>query len=463
VSWWDELQQASFRGVPFGVRAAEGRFGRRAIPHSYPFRDKPYIEDIGRSMRRIMLSGFLIENSLVYGGGSVIAQREQMIAAAETPGPGTLIHPTLGQLTVSVPEDGFGVIERWDEGRYFEINFTFLESGDRIFPSISTATGGMLSSLADALDLSAAADFVSSVTSSVNLALGAVRSVLSLGQAVVGTVVSVAAGFNVLVGQATRDATSLLNMASLLTGNYGRYVNANVSSAYQAGIANTGASTPTIATLIALGAQDRAAVASASSALLTAASGLDGSTVDAFPAAAQSVTAALSSSIANPGDAVRLFGSLGGYTPNVVISGAGQTQSAQLIAQAATGALLRRAAIGALARAVATYVPTSYDDAANVRSAVTACIDNEILIAGDAGDDGSYFALRALRQSVVSTLTSVGATLAPLQTFSFNAPLPSLVLAQRIYQDASRADDLVSEANPIHPAFMPASFRALAS
>lgn len=463
MSFWDELQQASFRGVPFGVLGGEGRFGRRSVPHQYPFRDKPYIEDMGRSIRRIALGGFLVENSLVYGGGSVIGQRERMIAAAEAPGPGTLIHPTLGQLTVSIPDGGLGVIERWDEGRYFELSFTFIESGERLFPSISTSTGGLLASLADALDLSAAADFISAMTSPVNLALGAVQSVLSLGHAVIGTVVSVAAGFNVLVGQATRDATSLLNMASLLTGDFGRYVNANVSPAYRVGTANTGSSAPTIATLISLGAVDRAAVASASNAMNTAAGALDATTVSPFPGAAQAVTTALSKSIANPGDAVRLFESLGGYTPVMTIAGSGQTQSGQQIAQAATGALLRRAAIAGLARAIASYVPTSYDDAANVRSGAITCIDNEILIAGDAGDDDTYAALRALRQNVVSTLTAAGASLAPLQTFSLNAPLPALVVAQRLYQDASRADDLASEVNPIHPAFMPPFFRALAS
>ena len=43
------------------------------------------------------------------------------------------------------------------------------------------------------------------------------------------------------------------------------------------------------------------------------------------------------------------------------------------------------------------------------------------------------------------------------------AGLPSLVLAHRLYQDAERADELVSAANPRHPAFMPTGFRALSS
>lgn len=463
MSWFDELQQASFRGVPFAVLGGESRFGRRVAVHQYPMRDKPYIEDLGRSTRRINLGGFLVENSLVYGGGSALAQRDAMVAAAETPGPGTLVHPTLGTLQVSLPDGALGIIERWDQGRYFELNFGFIESGDRLFPSVTPVTGSLLGSLADALDLNAALDFVSTLTRAVNLGLGIVQGVINMGHAIVGTVVGVIAGFQVLVGQAARDATSLLNLASLLTGNFGRYANANVSSAFQQGGPPSSSTLLTIDTLTAQGAEGRAAIATASAALGVTAAMLDAATVPALPPAAQGLTAALFGTIANPGDAVRIFGGLGAYAPNVAQGNTGQVLAGQQLAQAATGALLRRAALGALARAVAAYQPTSYNDAASVRSTVVAAIDAEILVAGDAGDDNSYTALRALRQSVVSVLTAVGASLAPLQTFTFNAPQPALALANRLYQDASRSDQLVAQANPVHPAFMPARFQALAS
>lgn len=463
MSWFDELQQASFRGVPFGVRGGQSRFGRRSVPHQYPNRDKPYIEDLGRSMRNIHLMGFLVENSLVYGGGSAFAQRDAMVAAVETAGPGTLVHPTLGTLQVSIADGGFGVEERWDQGRYFEISFTFLESGDRLFPSVSTASGSMLSSLADALDLSAGLDFVNTITRTVNLGLGIVQGVINLGHAVVRTVVGVVADFQVLVGQASRDATSLINLASLLTGNFGRYANANVSSAFQQNGQGSSPSTLTMATLTAQGAENRQGVATASTALSDAATGLDASTASALPTAAQALIAALSACLVNPGDAVRLFTSLGAFSAAETVIGSGQVALGQQYAQDAAGALLRRAALGALARAVASYAPTSYNDAAAVRNMVTAAIDDEILVAGDAGDDNTYAALRSLRQSVVQVLTAAGASLASLQAFSFKASLPALTLAQRIYQDASRSDQLVVQVDPVHPAFLPASFQALAS
>ncbi len=113
-TWPEMLNKASFRGVPFAVYGGDSRFGRRLAIHEYPGRDKPYIEDMGRSTRRIRMSGFLVTDSLVYGGGNVLAQRDALVAAVESAGPGALMHPTLGALKVSVPSEGLSVVERWD-------------------------------------------------------------------------------------------------------------------------------------------------------------------------------------------------------------------------------------------------------------------------------------------------------------------------------------------------------------
>lgn len=460
--WFDQLQQASFRGVPFGVLGAEGKFGRRVALHQYPNRDKPYVEDMGRSTRKITLTGFLVENSLVYGGGGVLSQRDAMVAAAETAGKGTLVHPTLGQLQVNVPDGGLTVSEKWDQGRYFEIGFTFIESGDRLFPTVTQTTPNALGSLADGLDLSAGLDFVSHMLNAVNLGQGVVNGILSLGSSVVGTVYSTVGGFIRSVVAVAQDATGLFNLASMLTGqNFGRFVNGSVSSAFN-GIGVNASAPFTITSLESEGAQSRATVSSAAATLAGAANGLDAGSTPTFVAAAQGLTASLSTAIVNPADAVRLFGSLATYTP-VTNANPGQLGAAQNIAQTSTAALLRRAALGALARAAAVYQPSSWDDAVNVRNTITGYLDAEILIAGDTGDDRSYGALRALRQMIVGVLNQAGTGLPRLQRFAFNASLPALTLAERMYGDASRSEQLVAQAAPVHPAFMPVSFQALAS
>jgi prophage DNA circulation protein len=465
VSWFDELQPASFRGVPFAVLGGESRFGRRKAIHQYPHRDTPYNEDLGRSVRGYSLRGFLVEDSLIYGGGSAIDQREAMIAAVETAGSGLLVHPTYGQVLVDVLDGSVTFSESMENGRVFEVTFGFVEAGKRIFPSATQSTSSTLGTVAGNLDSGAGLDFVQEMTQTINLGLGAVQGVLSLGSAIVGQVASCAAGFNQLVNQAANDATSLVNLTCLLTApagmQFGRYVGSNVSSAYVAGQANSGISQLTIGTLIAQAAENRQAVSTAATGLASAAALIDAADVSSFPSAAQAVTAALSAAIVSPGDAIRLFASLAAYTPSAP-SGSGQINAGQALAQNAVSALLRRAAIGALARAVATYTPTSYNDAINIMTTATTAIDNEILVAGDNGDDNTYFALRALRQGIVVGLKHAGANLSQLANFSFGAPLPSLALAQRLYQDATRDTQLISQVDPVHPAFMPLTFQALA-
>jgi prophage DNA circulation protein len=109
------------------------------------------------------------------------------------------------------------------------------------------------------------------------------------------------------------------------------------------------------------------------------------------------------------------------------------------------------------------YQPSSADDASAMRDRITAFIDNEIETAGDQGEDDVYTALRTLRQAVVADLDTRGSGLATVETFTFGTTLPSLMLANRLYRDATRADELVAQANPIHPAFVGPTITALSS
>lgn len=179
-------------------------------------------------------------------------------------------------------------------------------------------------------------------------------------------------------------------------------------------------------------------------------------------AAAQALAQAVLSATVDPADAIRLLAQLAAFTPaNVTTSS--QIGMAMADMQDQAGNVFRRAALAALAQAASTYQPSSYDDAAAVRTLVCGLLDAEIAKAGDQGEDDSYNALRALRVAVVQDLTARGATLAPIQTFTMHASLPSLALAQRLYRDPSRSDELEIQANPIHPLFMPTTFKALAS
>ena len=173
------------------------------------------------------------------------------------------------------------------------------------------------------------------------------------------------------------------------------------------------------------------------------------------------VAEAVRQACADPADAIRLLTALAAFSAPPVLGSDAISQATQT-AQAATAAACRRAALISLARAAADYQPASYEDAQAVRDTVSALLDEEATLAADAGDSATYHALWALRAAVVADLTARGADLSTVRTVTTKASLPAAVLAQRLYQDATRSDQLVTWADPWHPLFMPISFQALA-
>lgn len=138
MSWIDNLQDASIRGVPFKVDEDEATFGRRVQVHEYPNRDKPWAEDLGRATRRFSIQAYLI-------GDDYFEQRNRLIEAVEKPGRCTLVHPFYGEMTVTVTDE-VRVSHTKDEGRMCRVSFSFTEAGELSFPSAGLATGQKLSS-----------------------------------------------------------------------------------------------------------------------------------------------------------------------------------------------------------------------------------------------------------------------------------------------------------------------------
>lgn len=258
--WKDQLRPASYGGVPFGVLGGSIHFGRRNVVHDYPFRDTVWVEDMGRSTRRINMTGFLVENA-AYGGGSVIAQRERLIAVCESAVDGELVHPTLGRLQVS--NLSCTSEERWDQGRVFELNFSFIESGKRIFPSVQTSTDDAVSLASDAADDAVSADFGSAVG-------GAIKQ----GASVVSQAVSTAAAWGRTAQKLANDATNIFNMVGTLKGSFGRYSGGRSVGGLTKAVSAISSAATTVNGLIAMGSVARKAVSTAISSLTSAAEGL---------------------------------------------------------------------------------------------------------------------------------------------------------------------------------------------
>ncbi len=131
--------------------------------------------------------------------------------------------------------------------------------------------------------------------------------------------------------------------------------------------------------------------------------------------------------------------------------------------QLAARIYLKALSAGAMAYVASQYTPANYDDAMDLTRRVVTVLDAAALLAADNAYDDLYRQLQTLRGNIVDTLSNLGADLATVKTVTYAMPLPALNIANRLYQDASRTEAVVKMADPIHPAFMPTSFKALTS
>jgi hypothetical protein len=117
----------------------------------------------------------------------------------------------------------------------------------------------------------------------------------------------------------------------------------------------------------------------------------------------------------------------------------------------ALAALVHQAAAAALPGPLAAITPTSYEALATYRTDLLDQLDALKLEA----TDPVYLALRELTAAIAAQLTEQGASLRPLILYRTALPRPALVLAQRFYQDFTRADEIVTLTRAAHPGFCP--------
>ncbi len=124
-------------------------------------------------------------------------------------------------------------------------------------------------------------------------------------------------------------------------------------------------------------------------------------------------------------------------------------------------AYLECLALAAQGRAIATIEPVSYEETVRLSRSMTRTFDLGIERAADLGLDALLPSLRETRAAIVRDLVERGRPLARVSTYETAVPLPAVVLAHLLYQDAARADDLRAM-NPTHehPAFMPTAGQA---
>lgn len=146
------LVGASFRGVPFFVDESERSAGRRTVKHEFPFRDNPFVEDLGRDGRGFHVTGYVL-------GDDYMTQRDALLAALEdTAGPGTLVHPYYG-VRIAIC-DKASVNERRTEGGIATFTIQFIETPAQTpSPTEVGDAAGQVASSADAADAATDAEF----------------------------------------------------------------------------------------------------------------------------------------------------------------------------------------------------------------------------------------------------------------------------------------------------------------
>lgn len=430
--WSEHLHKASFRGVPFAVESGDGSYGRRQAVHQYPYRDKPWVEDMGRSTRRITLRGFLVQSSRLYTAPDVMTQRDSLVAACETGSAGTLVHPTLGELTVSVPDGGLKITDSL-AGGVFTFTLTVIESGVRVF-AITSSTDA-----ASTVQTS----WLSVASEAAGTFVGEIHGTLNWFNGTMNTLHNTADFWKRSVTSAMQSASNLGNSMhnTFSRERYGRYNHgtfsvSSPSTEVQKVMASTTQNTAAVQNSLEMMTQDV--------------------TPEVYAGAALDVINGLQKVIPSPADCVNTMQTLSGFTDLQWHPAGGETVVSGIAVRYFTAL-----SAGAMASAAANVPLRSYDDAMNLLDAVSDTLDRAMLNAGDNSEDDLYEALMILRTQTISLLRARGANLAPMQQRRFSASLPALYLANRLYQDADRSDELTDEANPVHPAFMPRTFKAL--
>lgn len=401
--WKLKIRQATWRGYPFFVASHWRTGGRRIAKHEYPYRDKPYNEDMGRKVQGYELNGYVL-------GDDYHRQRDNLVKACEAFGPGTLRHPVYGSLAVVCVD--YKVEENNTDGRMASISFTFEEAGEAAYPK------SKLEKMADAVaqGLQAADEVAGKIASAWNME-GAPSYLIAIAEDTVATL----GGW----------MASLANPAS--------------PSGYLATVTNLA---------------DNAAT------LVTAPADLAEQTVGSLRAMFGPAEA-LSPQLARQKlESAQAYGTNTGgaaeYSPasEVPITPVvdNSTDAGQQLKDALDALTLgvRAGAIAVLAELAGDLTYEYVEQVRDIRDALTDAIDAVCL--NPAMDDDLYERMMELRTSVVYGLPVNASNLPQIVETTLPEGLPAIVLAWKLYGDVdpeSRAAEIVVRNGLDHPLFLP--------
>ncbi len=424
MTWRDNYRPASFRGVEFYVESTDSTHGRRQAVHEHAQRDVPYTEDLGRKAREFSVSGYLI-------GLEYQAQRDELIKACETAGPGILVHPYRGEITVVCR--GLGLSESTSEGGMCLVKLTFLESGEASYPSAKVDSINAISAKGNELIAAAEQSFLSDFLTTgfpAYVMESAASGLAELGEFMAAPGLSfagdlqAASDFYLQAKGLASDAFSLVQqpfkMLGRVTGLFGSISSAFGINAFSMLTSLFDRSPSSYSGSRATpGRRQEATNYLAMNALVRQA------------ALAEAAKAAVAQQVPAPQN--RTTTTATATKPVAIARTPGGTSSV----------------VAPPARTPVIY--DSYEAAIKVREKLVDRIDSE---SETTPNDVVYVALTDLRTTVVQAVPSPEQNLARIVRHVPRETLPSLLVAYQIYGDAGRADEIAARNSPRHPGFL---------
>jgi prophage DNA circulation protein len=401
ATWREQLQPASFRGVPFHVDSENTPVGRRTQVHEFPQRNRPVVEDLGEQTRVIKFSAFVV-------GDDCFFQRDNLSHALNQPGAGTLIHPWYGQMYGTATE--CSASHSWTEGGVVRFELLFVEGGEKGYPAGVPNTARQLEAENESLLDSAIARYKAAMA----LVNKARLSIVALQNGLAGVQMAIQQEISQITGLVSSVVT-LADMVANFPDNLATMIQAQFSSM--------------TADFDRFSVSRRDASSKVDSARGVAAL--------ASPAGGAATRAA----VVATRDLVR----------DVLIIDALRTVAAMPVVQA-PGAL---PAVPTLAQQVAAPVERAEvpatDDVLALRDAISAEIWDAQLLA----PYEHFQRLDVARKLVRAHLAEVARAGVQLIEVTPKQTLPAVVLAYQQFGDASRAAEIVTRNGVQHPGFVP--------
>ena len=434
MSWIDNLQDASLRGVPFKVDEDEATFGRRVQVHEYPNRDKPWAEDMGRATRRFSVQAYLV-------GDDYFEQRNRLIEAVEKPGSCTLVHPFYGEMTVTVTDE-VRVSHTKDEGRMCRVSFSFIESGELSFPKAGIATGAKLTGAAALMD-----DFLSSAFEAFGLdglpdftQNGVLDDATEMFDTVTDAMQYVDSG----ISAASRLMQGDLSVLLMPPSSGMNFVN-QLQTMWRAGTKLTGNVTDLITMVKGLSGISLDTGLAPRGVWKTDSTSTQARTEQRNYVAQAIRTSALS-------EAVNTVTNLPKSTSSTTKLADQQASATVIVSHPAVNDVLEDDTAVGVTTSTATDTVPSWDDLTEVRDTLNTAIDQEMV---RVTDDGLFLALRqvrtALNEDITARLEQTSRTVERIPP----EVLPAVVLAADWYDDAGREYDITARNAIRHPGFVP--------